>query len=205
MEEAATAPFRVAGGEDTTGDEEGQRSWTVKGPQGEGTDAPGERVQVGGGEGGGAVEVKEVGAVGLGVFPVGEADEDVGLDVGRRVGDGAETGEADDAGLVAEGWGVGVGVEGGKRNEGLGAAGVAKEGGGAATAGADDEVVEAIAIEIEPGDAWTGLAEATWEERLAGEVVEGLVEMAVVEEGGEVLEVGGVGSEGGGGGEIRSW
>jgi hypothetical protein len=131
-----------------------------------------------------------LGTIGLGIFPVGQADEEVGMGVGR--------GETDDAGLIAEGGGVGVWRWVGKREEGATATGVAKEGGGGAATGADDEVVETIAVEIEPGDAWTGLAEATREEGLAGEVVEGLVVMSVVEEGGKVLEMGGGGREGGG-------
>jgi hypothetical protein len=45
VEEAATAAFGVAGGEDTAADKEGERSWTVEGAEGERTDTAWEGVQ----------------------------------------------------------------------------------------------------------------------------------------------------------------
>lgn len=71
-----------------------------------------------------------------------------------------------------------------------GIAGIEEEGGTATATSGNEEVVELIVVEVEPGEAGAGLAEAKGEERLALEIVEGSVEMAMTKAGGLVGEKG---------------
>src|SRR5262249_35168042 len=65
---------------------------------------------------------------------------------------------------------------------------VAKERSRAAFAGADDEVVPAVAVEIDPGDAGAELAELSFEGGLALEIVERKFVMGVAQKRADVGE-----------------
>ena len=67
--------------------------------------------------------------------------------------------------------------------DGLEAAGsvVLENGDSTIQAGSDHEIVIVVLIQIDPGDAGSGLAEFSWEQRLARKIVEWFFVMAVVQ------------------------
>jgi hypothetical protein len=46
----------------------------------------------------------------------------------------------------------------------------------------NDQILTSILVQIPPGNTWTGLAEFAWQERLTGEIVVGLLVMAMGEQ-----------------------